>query len=185
MSDFERIGPVIKHYEQLARQAHGGDFVKVATDNFEDMKRKYYSSVENPDYSPNIKKFCYLYKYAVPHGYYIYSSLKRLRPKIKPSIFSKNPTRVACIGGGPGTEIIGLCRYFREVEAENLGNPVEITVFDKEPGWEEACRRVLECASPDLKVTLKFVQFDATDDTTYSSIDFSGFHLGCEPKLSY
>lgn len=177
MSDFSRIEPVIRHYEQLSRKEHGANFANVATDNFSDMQSKYYSSTDNPDYGPNIKKFCYLYKYTVSHGYYIYSSLKRLRPKIKPSIFSRNPTQIACIGGGPGTEIVGLCRYFREVEAENLGNPVVITVFDKEAGWAEACQRVLACVSPGLNVTLKFVQFDATDKSTYDSIDFSGFHL--------
>jgi len=141
------------------------------------MQRKYYSNTDNPDYGEKIKKFCYLYKYSVAHGYYIYSTLKRTNPKIKPSIFSRNPTRIACIGGGPGTEVIGLCRYFREVEAENLGNLVEVTIFDKEPSWEEACQRILECVSPEINIRLRFVAFDATQPETYSGIDFSGFHL--------
>lgn len=177
MSDFDRINPVIRHYERLAREAHGNDFVKVATSNFFEMQGKYFSSNENPDYISDIRKFCYLYKYTVAHGYYIYSSLKRLRPKIRPSIFSRNPTRIACIGGGPGTEIVGLCRYLREVEAENLQNPVEITIFDKEPSWHESCRQVLACVCSDLNVTLKFVKFDATDKSSFEKIDFSGFHL--------
>jgi hypothetical protein len=177
MSDFQRIRPAITHYEQLARAAHGATFVKEATDQFEDMQSKYYSAVENPDYASHIKKFCYLYKYSVPHGYYIYVALKWLRPKIKPSIFSRNPTRIACVGGGPGTEIIGLCRYLREIEAENLGHRVEVTIFDKEPSWKEACERVLACVSPGIDIKLKFVTFDATDPATYASIDFSGFVL--------
>lgn len=177
MSDFQRIRPAIRHYEQLARNACGGDFVAQAKVQFGDMQAKYYSSVENPDYSSNLKKFCYLYKYSVPHGYYIYSALKWMRPKIKPSIFSRNPTRIACVGGGPGTEIIGLCRYFREVEAENLGNRVEVTIFDKEPTWEAACRQVLQCVAPGIEIDLKFVAFDATDPATYAALDFSRFHL--------
>lgn len=177
MSDFARIEPVIRHFEALARANHRDDFVRAATENFTDMQRKYYSSTENPDYSPDIKKFCYLFKYTVAHGYYIYSTLKRLRPKIKPSVFSRKLTRVACIGGGPGTEIVGLCRYFREVEAENVANPVEITIFDKEPGWADACKRVLGCVTPGLNIEIKFVQFDATDPASYGVLDFSGFHL--------
>lgn len=141
------------------------------------MQAKYYSKTDNPDYSSDTQKLCYLYKYAVAHGYYIYATLKRLRPKIKPSIFSRNPTRIACIGGGPGTEIIGLARYFREVESENVANPVEITVFDLEPSWEDTCRRILACVGSGLNITLKFVQFDAADPKTYSGLDFSGFHL--------
>lgn len=39
MSDFDRINPVIRHYERLAREVHGEDFVKVATLNFTDMQK--------------------------------------------------------------------------------------------------------------------------------------------------
>src|SRR5690348_5720727 len=141
MSDYARMLPTISHYEALARTQHGTEFVAMAGAHFADMQAKYYSAVENPDYSSDTLKFCYLYKYAVAHGYYIYSTLKRLGPKVKPSIFSRNPTRIACIGGGPATEIIGLARYFREIESENLGNAVEITVFDREASWKEACQR--------------------------------------------
>jgi hypothetical protein len=177
MSDYDRIRPVISHYEGLARANHGADFVAAATSHFSDLQQKYFSSIENPDYGSVVKKFCYLYKYSVAHGYYIYVALRALRPKIKPSIFSRNPTRIACVGGGPGTEIIGLCRYFREIEAENIGNRVEVTIFDKEPSWEEACRRVLECVSPGIDIKLTFVAFDATDPATYQNLNFSGFHL--------
>lgn len=177
MSDFERIRPVIAYYEDLSRKKFGNSFVAQAQLQFADMQRKYYSSIENPDYSQDIKKFCYLYKYSVPHGYYIYRVLRDLRPKIRPSIFSRNPTRIACVGGGPGTEIIGLCRYFREMEPENLSNPVEITVFDKEPTWRDACERVLASVSPGLALSLHFVEFDATNPQTYAHLDFSGFHL--------
>jgi hypothetical protein len=73
MSEFARIRPVISHYEEFAREAHGPGFVAEARKHFDDMQKKYYSSVENPDYSPSMKKFCYLYKYSVAHGYYIYA----------------------------------------------------------------------------------------------------------------
>lgn len=177
MSDYARILPAISHYEALARGKHGAAFVAAAGLHFADMQAKYYSQTENPDYSSDTQKFCYLYKYAVAHGYYIYSTLKRLGPKIKPPIFSRNPTRIACIGGGPATEIIGLARYFREVEPQNVGNAVEITIFDREPSWKDSCQRILACVGSGLNITLRFVQFDATDPASYSGLDFSGFHL--------
>jgi hypothetical protein len=177
MSDYKRILPAISHYETLARAQHGAGFVAMTGAHFADMQAKYYSSIENPDYSSDTQKFCYLYKYAVAHGYYIYSTLKLLRPKIKPSIFSRNPTRIACIGGGPATEIIGLARYLREVESENVANPVEITVFDREPSWKDPCQRILGCVGPGLNIALRFVRFDATDPASYAGLDFSGFHL--------
>ena len=155
MSDYARILPAISYYERLARAEHGAAFVAIVGRHFADMQAKYYSAIENPDYSTNTQKFCYLYKYAVSHGYYIYSTLRRLRPKIKPSIFSRNPTRIACIGGGPATEIIGLAKYLREVESENVGNPIEITVFDREPSWNDACQRILACVGSGLNITLR------------------------------
>lgn len=177
MSDYERIRDAISHYEALARFEHGNGFVNATKAHFADLQAKYYSKTDNPDYGSSIKKFCYLYKYSVAHGYYIFSVLRRLRPKIKPAIFSRRPTRIACIGGGPGTEIIGLCRYLRTVEPENVSNPIEITIFDKEPSWKESCDRVLECVKGNLNISLKFVQFDATNSLTYQMLDFSNFHL--------
>jgi hypothetical protein len=175
MSDYQRIRDAISYYENLARFQHGTGFIEAATAHFSDLQAKYYSKTENPDYSSNIKKFCYLYKYSVAHGYYIFTVLRRPRPKIKPAIFSRNPTKIACIGGGPGTEIIGLCRYLRTVEPENLSNPVEITIFDKEPSWKESCERILDCVRGELAIKLKFVEFDATDSKTYKHLDFSMF----------
>lgn len=177
MSDYARIRPAISHYEALARSKHGSGFVHATQQHFADMQAKYYSRTDNPDYSSDTQKFCYLYKYAVAHGYYIYSTLKRLSPKIRPPIFSRNPTRIACIGGGPGTEIIGLARYFREIEPQHVGNRVEITVFDLEPSWQDSCQRILECVGTGLKITLKFVRFDATDPSSYANLDFSDFYL--------
>lgn len=175
MSDYQRIREAISYYENLARFQLGNGFVAASTAQFADLQAKYYSKTENPDYSSNIKKFCYLYKYSVAHGYYIFTVLKRLRPKIKPAIFSRNPTKIACIGGGPGTEIIGLCRYLRTVEPENLANSIEITIFDKEPSWKDSCERVLSSVRGELNIKLKFVEFDATDPETYKNLDFSMF----------
>jgi Putative SAM-dependent methyltransferase len=177
VSDFQRLRPAISHYEELARAKHGAKFVESSKANFSEMQSKYYSKTDNPDYAGDTRKFCYLFKYAVAHGYYIYSALKMLRPKIRPAIFSRSPTRIACIGGGPGTEIIGLCRYLRETEGGNIKNRIQITVFDREPTWQESCERVLNCIAPDLEIDLRFQLFDATNPNSYNSLDFSGFHL--------
>lgn len=177
MSDYTRIRPAISHYEDLARAASGEKFVSHATAHFSDLHQKYYSKVENPDYSADIKKFCYLYKYSVAHGYYIFRALQKLADEITPPPLSRNPTRIACIGGGPGTEILGIARYLREIEKKSKGHKVKITIFDKEKSWKAACERVLECVKGDLDITFKFVQFDATDPSTYNEIDFSRFHI--------
>ena len=50
-------------------------------------------------------------------------------------------------------------------------------MFDREPTWKDACERVLECMASDIKISLRFVQFDATSPETYTGIDWSGFHL--------
>lgn len=177
MSDYQLIRTAISFYENLARTQHGDKFVKIATNNFDDLNAKYYSKTDNPDYGPNIKKFCYLYKYSVAHGYYIFSVLKRLGPKIKPAIFSRSPTKIACIGGGPGTEIIGLCRYLRDSEPGNIKNPIEITIYDKELTWQDSCKIITSCAGVGIQIDLKFIQFDATDVGSYQNLDFSKFHM--------
>jgi len=56
MSDYERIRAAIAHYENLARQEYGANFVQHANAHFQDMQRKYYSATENPDYGLNITR---------------------------------------------------------------------------------------------------------------------------------
>lgn len=180
MSCYEKIEPAIRVYEAAIREKHGDEFVKKSLLQFSEFQKKYYSKLENPDYSGNIKKFCYLYKYSVAHGYFLYRALLKIDRKVKPRLFERNITKVACIGGGPGSEIIGISRFLNEKGGFHLKNKVEITIFDREPSWENSCKLIYNCVSKDINVVFKFKQFDATDHKTYSKIDFSHFsHVFC------
>lgn len=177
MSDYSLIRPAIAFYEQAARKAFGPNFAATSKSQFSDLQQKYFSSIENPDYGSDVKKFCYLFKYSVSHGYYIYQALKELAKGIKPSPFSRDSTRIACIGGGPGTELIGIARFIREREPSAKSRQIKVTVFDKEKSWKAACERILECVKGDIDLSFKFVQLDATDPSSYQDVDFSKFHI--------
>lgn len=177
MSDYSLTQPAVEFYEQAARAKYGDGFVAATKGQFADLQQKYFSSTENPDYGSDVKKFCYLFKYSVSHGYYIFQALKEVAKAIKPSPFSRNPTRIACIGGGPGTELIGIARYIREKEPDAKPREIKVTIFDKEKSWKAACERILNCVKGDINISFKFVEFDATDPATYSNIDFSKFHF--------
>lgn len=177
MSDYTLLRPAISFYETMVRKVAGSDFVRDTKATFADLQQKYFSAIDNPDYGGNLKKFCYLYKYSVAHGYYIYQALKLLDKKIEPPIFSRKITRIACIGGGPGTELIGIARYVRKCAPDAKGRAIEVTVYDREGTWEIACEQVLLCVKQDLNLKLKFVQFDATSPHSYEHIDFSKYHL--------
>lgn len=177
MSDYANLRPAISHYEAKCRNKFGQGFVGAANAHFTELQNKYYSKSDNPDYSSKLNKFCYLFKYSVAHGYYVFHSLKRARVTIGKELFSSSGMRIACIGGGPGSEIIGVLRYIREIEPQNRSIPIEIVVFDKEPTWEKVCTRVLECMPSASNVSVKFVEMDATNPSSYAPIDFSVFGI--------
>lgn len=175
VSCYSKIEPAIRAYQAHVQANFGARYKEVVKKQFSYFEKKYYSDSENPEYIGSVRKFCYLYKYSVAHGYFLYRLLKRINGKVKPQLFDRPTTKVACIGGGPGSEIIGICRFLNEIGGPVSKKRVEITVFDREDSWEKSCELITDCVSKGLNVTFKFVTFDATEPSTYQDIDFSKF----------
>lgn len=177
MSDYETIAPIIRRYETFARNKFGKKFGALVNQEFTDLNKNYFSTINNPDYSANIKKFAYLYKYSVAHGYFTFLGLCSVKHSDLQWFKGAEKLRLACIGGGPGSEILGVVRYLKKRGLDKAGVSVEITVFDKESSWKSLCAAVLKEIDHKCDIGLKFVEIDATDKSTYKDIEFSKFNL--------
>ena len=114
MSYYQTVEPIIRRYEAHARNKFGKKFASLVNAEFSDLNKNYFSPVNNPDYGASLKKFAYLYKYSVAHGFFIFSALCTIKHS-KLGWFSGTKTlRIACIGGGPGSEIMGIVRYLKK-----------------------------------------------------------------------
>lgn len=89
-------------------------------------------------YSGLPTEFAYLYRYAPTHSSMLCSVLSAL-PEID-QLLRNNVLNVVCLGGGPGTDVLGLLKLCHRKGSKCH---VNATVLDKELGWER-CWRIIE-----------------------------------------
>lgn len=116
------------------------------------------------NYSKAITQFAYVYKYTTSHANVIYQLLESC-PQLA-RLFDRPEVNVTCIGGGPGSEILGLLKYLIHA---NKTPEIRITLFDKEPTWGECWFDVHEKLKTQLRIQTSFVTFDVTDPTSWIS----------------
>jgi Putative SAM-dependent methyltransferase len=177
VSYYQTVEPIIRRYEALARNKFGKKFATLVNEQFTDLNKNYFSSVDNPNYGTSLKKFAYLYKYSVAHGYFIFAALCTVKHAKLHWFSESNILRIACIGGGPGSEIMGIVRYLKRRTLDAAGKRIVITIYDKEPTWKGLCNALLGEIDHDCQIDLKFVAMDATAKESYAGQDYSNFDL--------
>lgn len=177
MSYYRTVEPIIRRYETLARNKFGKKFATLVNEQFTDLNKNYFSPVNNPDYRTSLKKFAYLYKYSVAHGYFIFSALCTAKHAKLGWFKETNVLRIACIGGGPGSEIMGIVRYLKKRALDAADKRVVVTIYDKEPTWKGLCIALLNQIDHDCQIALKFVEMDATERATFIDQDYSNYDL--------
>lgn len=119
---------------------------------------------ERPDFRDKSKQWCYMYLFMLNHSYLLFYSIKRAVEdnfiKINPN---GSPLNVCAIGGGPGSDILGLYLLLNE---KNCVKPWirHVDVLDKFVEWEESWKQINEHLPDHLK--------ESIGDVTYSQFDF-------------
>ena len=117
------------------------------------------------DYSDPIKRFAYIFKYTVAHADYIMQIIKNeeaLRRLIKAS-----SVEVACLGGGPGSDLLGILKYMMAAAIQDTC--ITCYIFDKERAWGDSWSDVARVLKAPFNVYPVFQQMDVTDPTTWKS----------------
>jgi Putative SAM-dependent methyltransferase len=121
------------------------------------------------DYRDPATRFAYVYKYTASHGDYIYQILYNLRGALPDGhIFGVPKPKVSCIGGGPGSDIIGIVRYLDKFKAhESLVTKVTCFLLDKQQAWADTWTEFEDAVATDLQVSAMFQPLDVTDPSSY------------------
>jgi SAM-dependent methyltransferase len=117
------------------------------------------------DYSDAVKRFAYIYKYTVAHADYIMQIIKG--NKDLRELLEKKSIEVACLGGGPGSDLLGILKYLIRKQAQGLS--LKCYIFDKERAWGDSWSDVASSLSPPFQIYPVFQQMDVTDSKTWAS----------------
>lgn len=133
MTIFELIKKVL---DELYPQIEGNEDEKIQKiqDKIQLLSQLYAnlinSSPEAPiNYKDPITRFSYIYKYVTSHSDYVYSTIESYSEHF--NNLGEN-IDVTCIGGGPGSDFLGILKYF--IETEQKKN-ITCYIYDKEDAW--------------------------------------------------
>ena len=69
-----------------------------------------------PDFSDPATRFGYVFVYTPAHAYWLFEAIGKAKG-IR-SLFEKGKARVICLGGGPGSDVVGLLKFLDDEEIE-------------------------------------------------------------------
>lgn len=70
-----------------------------------------------PSFADPVTRFAYVYSYVPAHAHWIHELLEK--SEVAAAVFSAAKVRLACIGGGPGSDLVGILKFLdkRDVAA--------------------------------------------------------------------
>lgn len=165
---FQLVKTVLDDLHGLITKKHGSKATDQIKSRIQTLSGEYgnlTSVLRVPvDYEDPVTRFAYVYSYVAAHSAYVKQRLlscNELRHKLKAS----TALRVTCVGGGPGSEMLGLLQACISV---NRKDPLSVWLLDREESWSETWGEIDSRLEADFKLSTSFRQ---TDVTTYKNFD--------------
>lgn len=122
---------------------------------------------EPVDYKDPATRFAYVYSYVATHGDYIVQVLKGLQTRLGRSLFDSNSVRVSCVGGGPGSDILAILKYFSENSNVEPVEKLTCYLLDREQAWADTWTELDDSLSEGINLKANFQPLDVTKPESY------------------
>jgi hypothetical protein len=153
--------------ELIRDEAEKDALIKEELDTISDAYRNVEHAADGSlDYSDPVKRFAYIYKYTVAHADYIMQLVERTEELA--SLFERKEIEVACLGGGPGSDLLGILKYILN---NSRSTTLTCYLFDRERAWSDAWVHVARRMDAPCKVFPVFNQMDVTDQKTWAAYE--------------
>src|SRR5688500_12806057 len=114
-TNFQLVRTVLDELDAEVRNAHGSKHIDLVNEAMDTLQGQY-ARLEDPknpriDYSTAVARLAYILKYVAAHGDYVKQVLNLLHDELGAGLSAKENLAVSCLGGGPGSELVGLLKY--------------------------------------------------------------------------
>ena len=109
------------------------------------------------NYSHPITRFAYIYIYVTSHANFVYKIIQS-SSKLS-AVFDNERVNVACIGGGPGSDFLGILKYLM---INDKKPKVKFQLCDKEKTWAESWSDVDDKVDPEFRISTSYLPLDVT-----------------------
>ena len=129
------------------------------SEEMENLSKKYTQLLDGIviNYSNPVTRFAYIYKYVTSHASYVYSLIQETEDLI--SIFDNEKEDVACIGGGPGSDFLGILKYLM---LHDKKPNIKFHLCDKEKTWSESWNDVERKVDLEFRISSTYLSLDLT-----------------------
>jgi len=108
-------------------------------------------------YSLPTTRFAYIYAYVTSHANLVCKIIKDSDDLS--AVFDNEKINVACIGGGPGSDFLGILKYLM---VNDKKPKVKFKIYDKEKTWEESWSDVEDKVDPGFRISTSYSSLDVT-----------------------
>lgn len=115
------------------------------------------------DYSDSVTRFGYIYRYVACHANIVSELVGKSTPQLA-SLFDQPRVTVSCIGGGPGSEMVGIAKYLRDSGKKPR---VKCTIYDRDQSWGDSWHDIQEKLKFGFEMFPMFKYLDVTDKKTW------------------
>lgn len=116
------------------------------------------------NHSDVVSRFAYIYMYVTSHANIVNQIIQRSSEL--GAVFDREKVDVACIGGGPGSELLGTLKYLLTTEKTPH---LTCQLFDKEKSWSECWSDVGKKVPSNLRFSTFSEQIDIFNSNHWSS----------------
>lgn len=140
--------------------------IKYLSSSYGDLTNK---EREPVDYNDPATRFAYVYKYVASHGDYVVKILKIAKTKLG-TVFKEKKSRVSCIGGGPGSDIIAVLKFLADYGTKEPVEKIVCYLLDREQAWADTWTELDDKLEIDhIKLGVNFQALDVTDPESWES----------------
>jgi hypothetical protein len=165
MNCFEIIKTVLDEtYAQIPVGEEARD--KAIADRL-DLFTKEYSDIlsgKDIEYGDPVSRFAYIFRYVTSHANMV-CDLTRESEELR-SVLKQDHVTVSCVGGGPGSDLVGLLKYLDSRKQK----PDRLTCFllDRNKTWNECWCDLGSMVELDFRLYTNFMEMDVCRRETYS-----------------
>jgi len=144
-------------------EAEKDKIVKLALAHLSDKYRRLLAKAQMINYAHPAIRFAYIFKYVTSHSHLVFQAIHGCPESA--SIFDLQRVRVSCIGGGPGSDFLGILKYLIR---SGKKPDVRFYLFDKEQSWADSWCDIEDNACVNFRFSTQYQHFDVAKSTDWT-----------------
>jgi len=146
-------------YEELEKSSRDKK-IAVALDSLQSRYGKIYEE-GGPSYSDPHVRFAYIYRYTTAHAEMV--AQRVAASKAITGILSGEDVSITCVGGGPGSDILGFFKFLIELKAKKKPS-IKFFLIDGESAWADSWVDIDTLVSKEIKTSKNFIGVNVTEE---------------------